>query len=205
MKILVVTALPSGEQSRTKKLLDAFVDNIKDRKQLEFLNLLEDRPDFVTPEILEAYKLRNYQGKELTKKQKESISKFDRMTKQFTSADIVVMAFPMYNFSLPGIIKTYFDSVMLKGETFDTDPEGFVGLMAGKRALVLMSSGGKYSGENSSYDYATTLVGLEFDFMGFSDVRIILAQGLDMKTTDVKKIVSQAQDEVKKVIKAWKL
>jgi len=205
MKLLVVTYLPSGKDSRTKKLVDTFLENIKRKDQLEHLDLLEDTPDFFNKKNLEAYKTRNYKGKPLSTELQKSIEKLDRMTKQFIAADVVVMAFPMYNFSLPGSIKSYFDSVMLKGETFDIGKKGFVGLMEGKKALILMSSGGMYTGKNQKYDYAAPLAKLEFEFMGFSDVQIVWAQGVDMHTSDVEKIIADAQAEVKKIIKTWEL
>jgi len=205
MKILVVSYLPKLQASRTKQLLNAFVQEVRDRDQLEYVDLLKDVPDFVTAEILDAYITRNYMGQLLSPEQKKAIATFDKMTKQFKSADIVVMAFPMYNFTIPAAIKAYFDSVMLKGQTFDLGEKGFVGLMEGKKALVLFSSGGAYTGKNEQYDYVTGLVKLEFGFMGFSDVRVISAQGVDISTNDVPKIIAIAQQRVKKVVKDWSL
>jgi len=205
MKILIVSYLPSGQNSRTKKLVDTLIKNTKNKNQIEHLDLLQNKPDFVNKENLEAYKLRNYKGETLSTNLQESIKTFDTMTQQFKSADLVVIAFPMYNFSLPGAIKAYFDSIMLKGETFDIGKKGFIGLMKGKKALILMSSGGIYKGENSKYDYATTLAKLEFEFMGFSDIKVVTAQGVDMDQTKVEQIISDAQQEIVEVINNWKL
>lgn len=205
MKILVVSYLPALQESRTRKLLDAFVESVKNKSAIEYLDLLKDTPDFITSEILYAYIHRNYMGEKLTIDQEKNIEKFDRMTVQFKSADIVVMAFPMHNFSLPAPIKAYFDSIMLKGETFDTSEKGFIGLMAGKKALVLNSSGGSYVGQYANWDHATTLAKLEFEFMGFSDIKIVSAQGLDKKDADVATILLQAQQEVREVVRDWEL
>jgi FMN-dependent NADH-azoreductase len=64
------------------------------------------------------------------------------MAAQLKSAEIVVVTFPMYNFSMPAIVKAWFDSVIQKGVTFG---EGISNV--GKRALTLISSGGVYSNE----------------------------------------------------------
>jgi Acyl carrier protein phosphodiesterase len=74
-------------------------------------------------------------GEKITPEQEKNIANLYRMTAQFKSADVVVLAYPMYNFSVPAMIKAYFDSVMLKGETFDTGAKGFVGLMAGQKSI----------------------------------------------------------------------
>lgn len=205
MKILVVSYLPSLQESRTKKLLDTFLESVKNKKDIEILDLLKDTPDFITPEILYAYVHRNYMGEKLTAEQQKNIAKFDRMTAQFKSADIVVIAYPMYNFSFPASIKAYFDSVMLKGETFDTGAKGFVGLMAGKKALILTSSGGIYEGEYAKLDYSVSLAKAEFEFMGFAEIKIVKAQGVNIKSTDVAKVIEVAQQEVKKVVSDWNL
>jgi len=203
MKILVVSYLPSGQVSRTKKLLDAFLESVENKNSLEHLDLLEDVPDFFDKNNLEAYKQRNYKGQTLSPELQKSIEKIDRMVAQFVAADIVVMAFPMYNFSVPGLVKTYFDSIILKGETFDMGEKGFIGLMKDKKALILMSSGGVYKGENNPYDYATGLAKLTFEFMGFSPVELIMAQGMDMQTVDNKEVIVQAQEKVREIASEW--
>jgi FMN-dependent NADH-azoreductase len=56
------------------------------------------------------------------------LSKMDRMAAQLKSADIVVVVFPMYNFSMPAIVKARFDSVMQNGVTFgkENDSDGHI-------------------------------------------------------------------------------
>lgn len=207
MKILVVSYLPSLQNSRTKRLLDTFLESVNNKENnIEILDLLKDIPDYISPEILYAYVHRNYMGEKLTTEQESCIAKLDRMTKQFKSSDIFVLAYPMHNFSVPAPVKSYFDSIILKGETFDTNEKGFVGLMAGKKALILTSSGGAYNGDMAiKYDHSVSLSKLELEFMGFSDVRVAWAQGLDKKGADVEKIVKDAQKQVKEVVKAWDL
>lgn len=205
MKILIVSYLPSLEKSRTKKLLDTFIENVKHKGAIEYLDLLQDPPDFFSVDVLSAYVTRYYQKKTLSDIQEKAISKLDRMAKQFKVADIVVFAFPMYNFSMPGLVKAYFDSIMLKGETFDVGKGGFVGLMKGKKALMVSSSGGDYSGKNAKYDFLTTLTRAELEFMGFSDIKIVSAQGVDMKSLDAKDIIVQAQKKVKDIVIEWNI
>nr|MBA4404804.1 hypothetical protein [Nanoarchaeum sp.] len=204
MKILVVSYLPNGQNSRTKKLVDTFVETTKGKNKIEHLDLIKEIPDFITPENLNAYMQRNYMGKQLSNEQKKKLEKFDKMTKQFKAADIVVVAFPMYNFSMPAAMKAYFDSIMQKGETWDINENGFVGLMQGKKALILTSSGGIYVDERSSYEHSTSLAKVEFGFMGFTDVKSVSAQGVNMGSNQ-EEIVRLAQEEVKKVIKEWEI
>jgi FMN-dependent NADH-azoreductase len=90
------------------------------------------------------------------------------------SADIVVVALPMYNFSMPAIVKACFDSVLQKGVTFGGEYSQWW-----KKALTLISSGGVHS--NKSFpgrEHAISLSNLEFQYMGYSDVPASLLKEL---------------------------
>ena len=164
-KTLIVTYLPSGERSSTKKLVDAFLAAAKGQTQVEHLDLLKEVPDFFSSESLGAYVTRNYMGQALAPAQATAIAKMDRMTAQLKAADVVVLAFPMHNFGPPAAIKAWFDSVMLKGQTWDMNASGFVGLMKGKQALILLSSGGVYEGPMAGWEHAASLAKVEFAFI----------------------------------------
>ncbi len=202
MKTLLVHYTPRNERSNTKKLVDAFRSEIKN-SDIEELNISMDVPDLFLEENLAAYIQRNYLGQGLTSRQQKSIEKMDRMTEQLTSADIVVVAYPMFNFSMPAPVKAWFDSVMLKGKTWDVKDGKYVGLMKHKKALVLVSSGGFYGKEPmASYEHALSLGKTEFQFMGYSDVRGVLAEGMnagDGKAPALKSYINQVQ----KIAQEW--
>lgn len=201
MKTLVIVYLPRGEYSYTKKLVDVFLKEAKGN--IEGLDLLQDMPDVFTKEILEAYTQRNYLGQKLDSAHQKAIAKMDRMTAQFKSADIVVLATPMHNFSLPAPVKAYFDSVMQKGETWDIQDRNFTGLMSGKKALILLASGGIYEGSMASWEHAVSLARTEFQFMGFSDIRAVTASGMNAGKRKPEEIVAEAQGQLRTLIKEW--
>lgn len=203
MKTLLVHYTPRNERSNTKRLVDAFRSQVKN-SEIEELNLSKNSPDFFLEDNLAAYIQRNYLGQELTPEQKKSLAKMDRMTEQLQSADVVVVAYPMYNFSMPASAKAWFDSIMLKGKTWDTKDGTYVGLMQGKKALVLVASGGFYGKEPmTSWEHALSLGKAEFQFMGYSDVRGILAEGMsagdEHKTSSLEKSINQVQ----KIAQEW--
>jgi FMN-dependent NADH-azoreductase len=202
MKTLLVKYTPRNERSNTKKLLDAYREKIKN-SEIEEHDLSKDVPDMFLEENLLAYIQRNYLGNNLTPEQKKLMSKMDRMTEQLKSSDIVVVAFPMNNFSMPAAVKAWFDSVMLKGQTWDVKDGGYVGMMNGKKALVIVTSGGFYSKEPMvTWEHALSLTKLEFQFMGYSDVQGILAEGMnagdDAKSTNLKKSIEHIQSIAQK-------
>src|SRR5665647_989272 len=103
MKTLIISYLPRGERSKTKQILDAFLENATG--ETEQLDLNKDVPDLFLPENLSAYYRRNYAGEELSEIDKKHLEKMDKMTEQFLNADKIVLAYPMYNFSLPAVVK----------------------------------------------------------------------------------------------------
>jgi FMN-dependent NADH-azoreductase len=58
----------------------------------------------------------------------------------FDAADLYLFSVPMWNHSVPYILKQFIDVVSQPGMVFDFDPEdGYTGLLRGKRAAVLYS------------------------------------------------------------------
>ncbi|MGH2480206.1 MAG: NAD(P)H-dependent oxidoreductase, partial [Ktedonobacteraceae bacterium] len=120
----------------------------------------------------------------------------------------------IYNFSLPATVKAWFDSVMLQGDTFMPNPKGaFLGLMTGKKALALMTAFGTYSiGDGTvgslfgpTYEHGMSLAKLEFKFMGFSDIRGVLGEGMSpSKNEDAKALLlEKAVEQVRSITKEW--
>lgn len=202
MKTLLVKYTPRMERSNTKKLLDAFKSEIKN-SEVEEIDLSVDVPDMFLNGSLHAYIERNYLGKDLVQEKKNLMSKMDRMTVQLKSADIVVMGFPMFNFSMPAAVKAWFDSVMQKGQTWNNRDGNYVGMMNGKKALVLVSSGGYYKGSMVSWEHALSLAKLEFQFMGYSDVRGILAEGMNSGEESKSFSLRNSIVEVQKIAHEW--
>jgi FMN-dependent NADH-azoreductase len=204
MKTLIVKYIPRNERSNTKKLLDAFREEIS-ISDVEELDLLDDVPDMLLGNNLLAYIKRNFREIELLPEEEKLLSKMDRMAAQLKSADIVVVVFPMYNFSMPAIVKAWFDSVIQKGVTFGNRNDGQTVISnAGKKALTLISSGGVYSNESfSGREHALSLSMLEFQYMKYSDVRGILAEGMAMneevKQTNLNKSIRQ----VRAIAREW--
>jgi FMN-dependent NADH-azoreductase len=204
MKTLIVSYIPRNEQSNTKKLLDAFREEIG-ISDVEELDHLVDVPDMFLDSNLSAYINRNFLGQKLILHEDTLLSKMDKMANQLKTADIVVVVFPMYNFSMPAIVKAWFDSVIQNGITFGKrKDQDMVISNAGKKALTLISSGGVYSNESSSgREHALSLSIVEFQFLGYSDVRGILAEGMAVNEEIKQANLNKAISEVRATAREW--
>jgi FMN-dependent NADH-azoreductase len=119
------------------------------------------------------------------------LSKMDRMAIQSKSAAIVVVVFSMYNFSMPAIVKAWFDSVIQEGVTFGKENNGQIILNAEKKALTLISSGGVYSTEPfAGREHALSLSNLEFQYMGLTEGT---AMKEEVKQTNLNKSIRQVR------------
>ncbi len=203
LKTLIVKYTPRNGRSNTKKILDAFIEEINGF-DVEELDLVKDVPDMFLEENLGAYIQRNYLGNVLSPEQEKSISKMDRMTEQVKKADVLAVAFPMNNFSMPAPVKAWFDSVMLKGQTWDIKDGRPVGLMNGRKALAIVSSGNVYGKEPMSlWEHALSLAKIELQFMGYSDIRGILAEGMNLGEEVKSENLKKSIDEVKSIGRQW--
>jgi FMN-dependent NADH-azoreductase len=203
MKALVVTYLPAGAISSTKKLADHAIDILKKRKaQVDILDLAKDLPDLFSPERIAIYYERNYGGKKVSAEKTALMAKMDRMTDQLKAADMLVLAYPMYNFSMPAAVKAWFDSVMLKGQTWDFSPNGYVGLLKDRKALVLSTSGGVYEGELSFLEHSASLAKVDLGFMGMQ-AEVVVAAGINKSPDKAPQTIAEANTRITEILNKW--
>lgn len=183
MRTLLVHYTPRGTESVTKRLLDAFRLAIRG-SEIDERDLCAHPPTPLDASSAVAYGARNMYRTPLSEAQRVSLREMDECTKQLKSANIVVVAFPMYNFSLPAAVKAWFDLILQVGETVDPRGGVYTGLMERHRAVILAASGGVYSRGNGtgpffgpSWDHAVPLARQLFEFMGYSRVDSVLAEG----------------------------
>ncbi len=63
----------------------------------------------------------------------------EQLATELEEADVVLVAAPMYNFSIPSTLKAWLDHVIIGGRTFGENPSA-----AGTPAVVIASRGGSY-------------------------------------------------------------
>jgi FMN-dependent NADH-azoreductase len=199
---LVVSYLPSGEQSFSKKLLDRFMEKSHGKTKVVHRNLLKTLPPVFDEVSLEAYRARNYGGQKLADHHSKAIKPFDELVKEIKSADYVVFVFPMHNFSLPGVVKTYIDAVFFHGELFQYTATGPQGLMGNTKAAILYASGGAYEPGNP-YNVVPPVLDIDLGFAGFGEKRYINVGGTLGGPEGLAKNLEAAQAQVDKLVADW--
>jgi len=116
--------------------------------------------------------------------QKMVLALSDTLVGELREADTIVIGTPVYNFSIPATLKAWVDMVARARETFQYTENGPVGLLQGKKAYVIIASGGTKIG--SEIDFAGNYLKHILGFIGISDVTMIAADQLmiDPKNRD---------------------
>jgi FMN-dependent NADH-azoreductase len=103
----------------------------------------------------------------------------DELIDELKATDAIVIGAPMYNFGIASTLKTWFDYVLRAGITFRYTEAGPVGLIEGKRAIVIESRGGLYSeGPAQPLDSQEPHLRNLLGFMGIKDVTFVRAEKL---------------------------
>jgi FMN-dependent NADH-azoreductase len=204
-KTLAVSYAPGAPHSYTRRLVEAFIDIVQGKyTQLEHLNLLSSPPSLISPAIYDAYYRRNIGHEELSVADQEPIAYSDELALQFKNADVVVLAFPVYAFSLPAAMKAYLEAVTQQEVTFEVTSRGYQGLMTGKKALVLSTSGGDvFSTVSNGSTLAAEQVRQLCAFMNFAEYEVIAVDGLQSSPERCETLFAQAVGKVSKLADTW--
>lgn len=174
MKVLIVTAEPRG-RSFAKALAERYLDGLGTSRKIEaeWLDLLASGFD----PRLQAADLALYHG--------SGPAPGDVRIEQerIEAADLVILAFPVYWWSLPAVLKGWIDRVFTKGWAFDSRANAKP--LAGK-AVRLIATGGAGPRAYDRYGYrAAIMAQIEhgvFHFSGIDDVATLLF--LDVESLD---------------------
>jgi len=114
--------------------------------------------------------------------QRARLSQSDALVQEIKDADILLIASPIYNFSVPASLKAWIDMVARVGLSFNYTPDGPVGLLKDKKAYIVMASGGTEFG--SDIDYASGYLQHVLGFIGIDDVSLIAAERFNHEDVD---------------------
>lgn len=99
--------------------------------------------------------------------------------KELQEADTVVITAPMYNFGIPSALKAWVDHITKAGVTFRYTDAGPEGLLKGKRAILVVGTGGVYSeGPYKAADFVEPYLRTVLGFVGITDVTVVRVEGV---------------------------
>ena len=66
---------------------------------------------------------------------------------ELEATQVLVIATPMHNFTVPAVLKLWLDQVARVGRTFQSTPEGKIGSLADRPCYICIASGSPFSGD----------------------------------------------------------
>lgn len=126
--------------------------------------------------------------------QKAALAASDELIGELEAADTIVIGVPLYNFAVPASLKAWIDLIARARRTFRYTEAGPEGLLKGKKAYLVVATGGVPVG--SDYDFATGYLRHVLGFVGITDVTVIDA-GQQMIDGDAVTRATAAIDELK--------
>jgi FMN-dependent NADH-azoreductase len=114
-----------------------------------------------------------------TPEQRELLALSDTLIAELQSADEYVFGVPMHNFSVPSTLKLWIDQIARAGKTFSYVDGAPAGLLKGKRASFLITSGGVYDAGTAmaSFNFVEPYLRAVFGFLGVTETTFLNAGG----------------------------
>jgi FMN-dependent NADH-azoreductase len=183
-KILIINASARKARSISRYMTNIFVELWEQKNPSDtfiYRELGQDNIPHVTEEwIIGAFKpayLRNAGDMEALK-----IS--NQLVAELKDADIYVIGTPMYNWSVPSVLKAYIDQVLRVNETVLVSKEDienpYTGLLKDKKVFLLMVRGNMGYDPGDFYehmDFQTKYLKTVFSILGIDDVSHVALNG----------------------------
>jgi FMN-dependent NADH-azoreductase len=103
-----------------------------------------------------------------------ALAQSDALVQEVVAADVLVIGVPLYNFGVPAALKAWIDQIARARVTFRYTEHGPEGLLKGKKAYLVVATGGTQVG--GAIDFATPWLKHVLAFLGITDVEVIAAE-----------------------------
>ncbi|MEY5146105.1 MAG: hypothetical protein RL224_419 [Actinomycetota bacterium] len=172
--LLHIQVSPSGAYSVSRSIADAFTESWSAANpggKIIDKDLVENPIPHLDGEAIYA----NYvPAEQQSDKMKEKHAYRLALIAEITGVDEILISTPMWNWSIPSVLKAYIDQIVLTGVL---DGSGNSGL-SGKKITFVVSQGGSYKAgtPKAGWDLATKYLELVAKALGATDVQTILAE-----------------------------
>lgn len=169
-----------ADQSATVKLYESFVQAYKETHPQDViteLDLFELNLPYYTADMFNGL-FKEGKGISATPEEQKAASLANSYLEQFLQADKVVIAFPLWNFTIPAQLLTYLFYLNQGGKTFKYTEQGPVGLVGDKKVALLHARGGVYSeGPMAALEMSLNYVKNSLAFWGITNPEVVVVEG----------------------------
>jgi len=191
MNILHVTSSARGNSSYSNRVAAELIGELTGRNPgtaVSVRNLAADPLAHIDEDFVAA--TRSPAGPQ-TERQRAQLATSDALVDELLAADVIVIAAPMINFTIPSTLKTWIDYVARAGRTFSYSEKGPQGLVTGKQVILVVARGGVYAG-NPALDFQVPYLKSVLGFLGMTDVEVVEVEGTAFGPEAAEKAVATA-------------
>jgi FMN-dependent NADH-azoreductase len=180
--LLIVTSSLFGEASQSRRMAHELVDRLRSTTpglRIVARDLTPASMPHLSHETLAAVAT---PAETRAPAQRDAASFADALIAELEAADTIVLAAPMYNFTIPSTLKAWLDHIARAGRTFRYTASGPEGLLKGRKVYVVTGRGGVYSGESPArpLDFQEPYLRAMLGFIGLTDVSFVHVEGLNI-------------------------
>lgn len=180
-RILIIESSPRGAESASRHLTDTLRQRLKslypDASFVE-RDLAADPLPHLDYQTVKGISTKD---KAEAESLKNALRLSNELSEELLSSNLLVIASPMWNFGLPSSLKAWIDHVVRAGKAFNYAGAGVEGLAKGKKAILVLASGGVFSeGPWKSWDTVEPYLRMILGFIGIDDVQTVRAQGMNI-------------------------
>jgi FMN-dependent NADH-azoreductase len=176
MNVLYVTSSSRGSASYSNRVAQNVLDELLARSPdatVTVRNLASEPLPHIDDDFTTATRSPN--GPQ-TDGQRALLAQSDALVDELFAADVIVIAAPMINFTIPSNLKTWIDYVARAGRTFSYSEKGPKGLVTGKQVIVVAARGGVYAG-NPALDFQLPYLKSVLGFLGMTEIDVLEVEG----------------------------
>ena len=179
MRILHVTCSPRGESSESYRISQKIIGFLRNSEPTAVL-VNRAIGGGAIAHIDESYAtaLGTTQRTPAEMSPKGTMSRSEELIQELESSDVVVIATPMHNFTVPSSLKAWIDHIVRVRRTFNVTADGKAGTLRDRPVFVAVSSGGRYSGARARQpDFLTPYLKAILGTIGLHDLTFFSIEG----------------------------
>lgn len=185
MNILHICANPKPtEESTSKQLAMAFflkVAELNADVEVENIDLYSEPPPYLSyEEYRNAWFPVMIEGYVPTKEEEAAAEYAMTQAAKVNNSDVLVLTMPMWNYTIPAIMKSWLEHVIAPGMTYHRERNEITPLHKLKKVIFLIASGDQYK-EGDPRDALGPALTACFEEIGVEDIAYAWADGQDIQ------------------------